>query len=92
MKRGKWFILLMIILAVGLILTGCGSKNEPAKNPASQEGSTPVGPPALNVAHESRDNCAMCHANGAMLTNVKPNHVIDNDTPTCSACHKLNFK
>jgi outer membrane biosynthesis protein TonB len=37
MTRGKWLIMLVIILGLGLLLTGCGGKNEPAKNPAPQD-------------------------------------------------------
>ena len=146
MTRIKWLIVLVSILGLGVLLAGCGSKNEPVKNPAApeqvaeqpvveapkveepkQEAPAPIaapmptpaaptpaaptpaaptpaaptptpaapamaGPPALNVPHESRDNCAMCHSGGAMLVKVKPNHAIGSNTPICSTCHKINFK
>lgn len=125
MTRGKWLIMLVIILGLGVLLAGCGGKNEPAKNPAPQDqvaeqplveepkieepkkeepkkeapvpapapASAPAsaGPPTLNVTHESRENCAMCHTGGGMLLKAKPKHTIDSNTPTCSVCHKLNF-
>jgi len=74
------------------LVTGTpGGSEGSGDGPATGGGLAVLTLPANHEGNAMYENCATCHAGGAMLPAV-PSHPLDGDYANCSACHTVNYK
>ena len=92
-KRLTRCVVGVLILGLALLAFSCGGTTtvpaeEPATStaPAAEEPATTGGPAAISHTLEGRDDCLVCHGEGALQPFPAEHTGLTNDT--CTACHQ----